>query len=372
MSTLFVPISTLPSEDWTPAEETSTQNGESAVGLPQWVGLSSPAVSYSDGTWSAIPDASNFEFVLVEEEEGFVLEKSLSFRFNTAELLERLQTMTDVFSERERIGCALQILEEQMQRDLRLLRCQAAPVVSLSRRENGGLIIFLNAIVILGDQAYESPAEAEFADPIESLLAGKLVCLSAGAEVDGRGLKEIAGAIALSVLAVFPATLQASPGMSSVPTDELVQVAEPTVSNLQTVKTAKPLIKQEPIKVDYKLLERAQEEGASIVVDVSDQRARVYVCGEVALDTPVSTARKGKYTDRGTYKITQKVQKGKRSTIYGCALPFWMRLGETPIGMHVGELPGYPASAGCVRLPPEAAALIFSAAAPGTTVTVQN
>lgn len=369
MSTLFVPISTLPSEDWTPDLENGSKNGDSGMALPKWVGQSSPAISYSGGAWSVIPDSSNFEFVLVEEEDGIVLEKSLSFRFNAAELLERLQGMEEVFSERERIGCTLQILEEQLQKDLRLLRCQASPVVSLSRRENVGLLIFLNAIFILGDEAFETAAEGEFADPIDSLLAGKLVCLGAGVEVDGRGLKEIAGAIALSVVAIFPATVQANPGLSAVPAEEMVQVVE---SNLETVKTAKKLIGQEPLKVDRELLARAQEEGAQVVVDVSDQRARVYVCGSVALDTPVSTARKGKYTDRGTFKITQKVQKGKRSTIYGCALPFWMRLGESPIGMHVGELPGYPASAGCVRLPVEAAELIFGAVSSGTPVTVQN
>ena len=75
-------------------------------------------------------------------------------------------------------------------------------------------------------------------------------------------------------------------------------------------------------------------------------------------------------TTRGTFKITQRVESGKTSTIYGCSLPYWMRLDQSAIGMHVGELPGYPASAGCVRLPAQIAPLIFGATQSGTTVKV--
>ena len=94
------------------------------------------------------------------------------------------------------------------------------------------------------------------------------------------------------------------------------------------------------------------------------------VGGQLAVDTPISTARAGKHTPRGTFKITQRVRTGKTSTIYGCSLPYWMRLDQSAIGMHVGELPGYPASAGCIRLPHDVAPLIFNATKSGTTVRV--
>jgi len=80
-----------------------------------------------------------------------------------------------------------------------------------------------------------------------------------------------------------------------------------------------------------------------IVVDVSKQRAYLLVDGQIAIDTAVSTARSGKYTPRGEFKITERVQSGKTSTIYGCSLPYWQRLGDSAVGMHIGDLPGYPA-----------------------------
>jgi lipoprotein-anchoring transpeptidase ErfK/SrfK len=107
-----------------------------------------------------------------------------------------------------------------------------------------------------------------------------------------------------------------------------------------------------------------------IVVDVSKQRAYLLIDGQVAIDTAVSTARTGKYTPRGEFKITERVKSGKTSTIYGCSLPYWQRLGDSPVGMHIGDLPGYPASAGCIRLPYSVAPVIFENTASGVTVQI--
>jgi len=51
-------------------------------------------------------------------------------------------------------------------------------------------------------------------------------------------------------------------------------------------------------------------------------------------------------------------------------MPYWMRLGETSIGMHIGDLPGYPASAGCIRLPQSVAPIIYEHAQRGVKVEV--
>ena len=49
-----------------------------------------------------------------------------------------------------------------------------------------------------------------------------------------------------------------------------------------------------------------------------------------------------------------------------------MRLTNGGVGMHVGILPGYAASHGCVRLPSEIAPLIYDRVKVGTVVTVQE
>jgi lipoprotein-anchoring transpeptidase ErfK/SrfK len=49
-----------------------------------------------------------------------------------------------------------------------------------------------------------------------------------------------------------------------------------------------------------------------------------------------------------------------------------MRLSGTVFGVHAGHLPGYPASAGCVRLPVSAAEVIFDNTTYGTKVSIYS
>ena len=51
-------------------------------------------------------------------------------------------------------------------------------------------------------------------------------------------------------------------------------------------------------------------------------------------------------------------------------MPFMQRLDQFGIALHGGNLPGYPASHGCVRLPPAFAAKLFAATSVGTTVLI--
>ena len=123
------------------------------------------------------------------------------------------------------------------------------------------------------------------------------------------------------------------------------------------------------VKVNQKVLNDGTGQ-REVIVDVKKQRAYLLVGGVVAVNAPVSTARSGKHTPRGSFRITQRVRSGKTSTIYGCDLPFWMRLDYSTIGLHVGELPGYPDSAGCVRLSKAGASLIFDNTSSGVPVRI--
>lgn len=107
-----------------------------------------------------------------------------------------------------------------------------------------------------------------------------------------------------------------------------------------------------------------------VVIDIERQRAFLVIDGLVAIDCAVSTARRGKHTTRGRFPITEKVESGKVSTLYHVFMPCWMRLGQTTIGMHVGDLPGYPASAGCIRLPQSVAPVFFQHTQLGDPVEV--
>ena len=52
-------------------------------------------------------------------------------------------------------------------------------------------------------------------------------------------------------------------------------------------------------------------------------------------------------------------------------MKYFLRLSGMSFGLHVGQLPGYPASHGCVRLPEQVAKLLFQTATVGTPVTIQ-
>ena len=54
----------------------------------------------------------------------------------------------------------------------------------------------------------------------------------------------------------------------------------------------------------------------------------------------------------------------------GAPMKFFMRLTPQGVGMHVGILPGYPASHGCIRMPLEAAQIIYNKVGINTPVTV--
>jgi lipoprotein-anchoring transpeptidase ErfK/SrfK len=51
-------------------------------------------------------------------------------------------------------------------------------------------------------------------------------------------------------------------------------------------------------------------------------------------------------------------------------MKWFLRLTDGGIGLHVGNLPGYPASHGCVRLPEPIAERIFRSVKLGTPVSI--
>lgn len=199
--------------------------------------------------------------------------------------------------------------------------------------------------------------------------AGTLLVLD-DAEAEGHGLREaILGVTMLAI--VFNGPVQAglldafTPGPAAVTHESKAKTdGTPLEVKSQKLVQAAPKIYPSGLVTENKSAER------KVVVDIKAQRAYLFVDGKLAFETPVSTASKGRTTPRGSFTITEKIRTGKRSTIYKCAMPYWNRLGESPIGMHTGQLPGYPASHGCIRLPDESARFIFDNAPKGTVVQV--
>lgn len=156
---------------------------------------------------------------------------------------------------------------------------------------------------------------------------------------------------------------------------------------------------QSPALVFRAVYERATPENVSMRIVLESQRAYLLVDGEVAIDTPVSTGTKAHPTPKGAFSISQK-KLYHESTLYGdyvdkkgrvvlagvssrrnkappgtrwrgTPVPYWQRLTEHGVGMHVGKLPGYPASHGCLRFPSTVMPLIYAKTKIGTPVRIE-
>jgi lipoprotein-anchoring transpeptidase ErfK/SrfK len=159
------------------------------------------------------------------------------------------------------------------------------------------------------------------------------------------------------------------------------------------------------------LLNEATSKNTKVNIDISEQRAKLYVNNKIALDAPCTTGAKHKFepntkiyrdkrTPLGTFKITEKIR-DKRSTIFGkyykgkrcvytgdkrkykgskkgvqykgASLGNWMRLTSSGIGLHASKyVKRYPGTNGCIRLPYHVSKTIFNHVRKGTPVTVSN
>ena len=107
-----------------------------------------------------------------------------------------------------------------------------------------------------------------------------------------------------------------------------------------------------------------------MVISLDEQRAYVYRNGLRIGVSTVSTGKKGKETPTGVFTILQKKKEHKSSLYNDAPMPFMQRLTWDGIALHAGNLPGYPASHGCVRLPYEFARRLFDITTFGMTVVV--
>lgn len=108
----------------------------------------------------------------------------------------------------------------------------------------------------------------------------------------------------------------------------------------------------------------------SIVVSLAEQRAYVFRADKLMGVTTVSTGKPGHETPSGEFKILEK-KEFHRSNLYSDApMPFMQRLTWDGIALHAGDLPGRPASHGCIRLPKAFARQLFDLTTMGGTVTI--
>lgn len=158
--------------------------------------------------------------------------------------------------------------------------------------------------------------------------------------------------------------------------------------------------RQEPPKIVARLYDQLTPDNSRVEVSISKQRAYLMLGDEVVIDTPISSGKKSRPTPTGSFSVKEK-DPDHRSSIYGdyvdrsgrvvrggvsskidsapsgshfvgAPMRWFMRLTDEGVGMHVGILPGYAASHGCVRLPVDIAPKIYQKVKVGTPVVVAD
>ncbi len=167
----------------------------------------------------------------------------------------------------------------------------------------------------------------------------------------------------------------------------------------QPMRKASDLIhRQEPVKINQSLIKEATPDNVHVVVSLPKQRAFLMIGDQIVIDSAISSGKRGHSSPTGHFSVLEK-DPNHRSNIYGdfvdrsgrtvragisakidaapsgthyvgASMKWFMRLTAEGVGMHIGILPGYPASHGCIRMPPDGAKLFYDYVKVGTPADV--
>jgi lipoprotein-anchoring transpeptidase ErfK/SrfK len=172
--------------------------------------------------------------------------------------------------------------------------------------------------------------------------------------------------------------------------------ANPTPPPMRKASTF--IQRQEPLKVNQSLLKQATPDNTRIAVSIPKQRAYLMIGDQIVADGPVSSGRRGHESPKGHFTVMEK-DPNHHSSLYGdfvdgsgrtvragvsarsdsapsgthfavAAMKWFLRLTSEGVGMHIGILPGYAASHGCIRESVDGAKLFYDYTKVGTSVDV--
>lgn len=109
-----------------------------------------------------------------------------------------------------------------------------------------------------------------------------------------------------------------------------------------------------------------------LIVNLKRQRAVLFRNGVPIAATTVSTGKPGYRTPTGVFTVLQKHAEHYSSKYDNAPMPYMQRLTWQGVALHAGNLPGYPASHGCIRLPAKFAKLLYEVTTLGMTVVVTD
>ncbi len=145
-------------------------------------------------------------------------------------------------------------------------------------------------------------------------------------------------------------------------------------------------------------MKQATPDSVHVVISLPKQRAYLMVGEQTVIDSPISSGKRGHTSPTGHLPVLEK-DPNHHSSLYGdfvdssgrivragvsaridsapsgthfvgATMKWFMRLTGDGVGMHIGILPGYPASHGCIRMPSDGAKLFYDLVKVGTPVDV--
>ena len=150
---------------------------------------------------------------------------------------------------------------------------------------------------------------------------------------------------------------------------------------------------------NQELYSQTDASNSRLVLDTSKQRGKLMNGDTVVMDYPISSGRKGHNTPKGSFVILEKVidkKSNRYGKIYdangdlvngdadtsedkipeggkfaGAPMKYWMRITWDGVGHHIGNVPRYPASHGCIRGYYKAIPDVYAKIKVGTPVTVE-
>ena len=90
-----------------------------------------------------------------------------------------------------------------------------------------------------------------------------------------------------------------------------------------------------------------------VIISLPDQTLSAYRNGIRIAYSSISSGVKGRSTPPGVFTILEKEVTHFSNKYHHAPMPFMQRLTWEGVALHGGDLPGYPASHGCIRLPRE-------------------
>lgn len=151
--------------------------------------------------------------------------------------------------------------------------------------------------------------------------------------------------------------------------------------------------------MDRALYDQTNPSNARLILDTKTLRGILFNGDRVVMDYPISSGRSSHESPTGNYAVLEKTidkQSNKYGKIYdaegnvvngdadlstdkvpeggrfeGAPMRYWMRFTWDGVGHHIGKVPRYPASHGCIRGYYKAMPLVYEKLAIGSRVQIR-